>query len=132
VICASAGCSSGPPPKPRRGTLPPGTAQLSVDGADVGTTEAVRCSEIAWSTTIATGDDHAGVTVMVSNAEKLVVESVQIRNLNNFTGNYSRGLNGDASVSMIAATYRITGNALGYEPNSTTPIARPFDIKVAC
>lgn len=132
VISASVGCASGPPPKPRRGTLPPGTAHLSVDGAEIGTTEAVRCSQIAWSTTITTGDDNAGATVVVSNAEKLVVDSVQIRHLNNFTGNYSRGLSGDASVSMIAATYRITGRALGYKPSSIAPIARPFDIKVAC
>jgi lipoprotein LpqH len=132
VIGGSTGCSSGPPPRPKRGTLPPGTAALSVDGADVGTTEAVRCSEIAWSTTIATGDDDAGATVMVSNANRLVVESVEIRNLNGFTGSYSRGLAGDASVALIDATYRITGNALGYEPTSIAPITRPFSIKVAC
>jgi lipoprotein LpqH len=132
VIAGSAGCSSNPPPKAKRGTLAPGTAQLSVDGADIGTTEAVRCSDIAWSTTITTGDDDRGATVMVSSAKKLVVDSVQIRDLNGFTGNYNRGLNGDAEVAMIDATYHITGNALGYEPTSIAPITRPFEIKVAC
>jgi hypothetical protein len=132
IVGGSAGCSSDPPPKPKRGTLPPGTAHLSVDGADLGTTEAVRCTNIAWSMTIATGDDDQGATVMVSSAEKLVVESVQIRDLNGFTGNYNRGLAGDASVALINATYHITGNALGYEPTSIAPITRPFDIKVAC
>jgi hypothetical protein len=112
--------------------LPPGTAALSVDGADVGTTEAVRCSDIAWSTMITTGDDDAGASVMISNANRLVVESVEIRNLNGFTGNYNRDLAGDASVAMIGATYRISGNALGYKPTSIAPITRPFSIRVAC
>lgn len=132
MVSVSAGCSSDSPPKAKRGTLPPGTAQLSIDGADLGTTEAVRCSDIAWSTTITTGDDNRGATVMVSSAAKLVVESVQIRDLNGFTGNYNRGLAGDASVALINATYHITGNALGYEPTSIAPTTRPFDIKVAC
>lgn len=132
MIGGSAGCSSDPPIKPKRGTLPPGTAQLSVDGADVGTTEAVRCSNIDWSTTIRTGNDNRGATVMLSSANKLVVESVQIHNLNGFTGNYNLGLDGDASVAMTDATYHITGKALGYEPTSITPTVRPFDIKAAC
>jgi hypothetical protein len=132
LIGGAAGCSSGPPPKPKRGTLPPGTAQLRVDGADLGTTEAVRCSNIAWSTTITTGDEDTGATVMVSSAKKLVVEFVQIRNLNSFTGSYYRGLSGDAAVAMVSATYHLTGNALGYEPTSIAPITRPFDIEVAC
>jgi lipoprotein LpqH len=132
AIGASTGCSSDPPPRPKRGTLPPGTAALSVDGADVGTTEAVRCSDIAWSKMITTGDDDAGASVMISNANRLVVESVEIRNLNGFTGNYNRDLAGDASVAMIGATYRISGNALGYKPTSIAPITRPFSIRVAC
>lgn len=132
VISASAGCSQGPTPKPRRGTLPPGTAHLSVNGGDLGITEAVICSHIGWSTTITTGDEDTGVTVMVSSAKKLVVDSVQIHNLNDFTGNYNRDLNGDASVAMVDATYHITGDALGYEPSSIAPITRPFDITVAC
>lgn len=132
VIGGSAGCWSNPPPKPKRGTLPPGTAQLSVGGAEIGTTEAVRCSDIAWSTTITTGDDNKGATVMLSSAKRLVVESVQIRNLNGFTGNYNLGLDGDASVAMTDATYHITGNALGYEPTSIASTTRPFNIKVAC
>jgi ipoprotein LpqH len=132
IVGGSTGCTSDPPPKFKRGTVPPGTAHLSVDGADLGTTEAVRCTSIAWSTTIVTGDDDQGATVMVSSTEKLVVESVQIRGLNGFTGNYNRGLAGDASVALINATYHITGNALGYEPTSIAPTTRPFDIKVAC
>lgn len=132
VVGGSAGCSSGPPPKPKRGTLPPGTAHLSVDGGDLRTTDAVVCTDIAWSTTITTGDEATGATVMVSSAKKLLVESVQIHNLNHFTGNYNRDLNGDASIAMVDATYHITGDAMGYEPTSIAPITRPFDITVAC
>lgn len=132
VIGGIAGCSSPPPIKAKRGTLPPGTAQLSVSDADAGSTQAVRCTDIAWSTIITTGDDRSGTTVMVSSEKKLSVESVQIRNINGFTGNYNVGLEGNASVALTDATYHITGSALGYEPTSIAPTTRPFAIKVAC
>ncbi len=135
IIGASAACSSGnPSAKPEPGTLPPGAAQLTVDGKDLPTTRAVECAPPEeYLTTITTGDDAAGATLMVSNAGKLAVEFVRIRNLNGFSGDYNRGLGGgDATVALTASTYQIAGAAFGYGPNSPEPTTVPFTIKVSC
>jgi hypothetical protein len=92
----------------------------------------VQCVAVDSLTTIKAGDESSGVTVLVSNAEKLTVELVRIRNLNGFTGNYNLGLEGDAAAALRGATYHITGSALGYGPISIKPTTHPFRIEVAC
>lgn len=132
LIVGSAACSSGPPhANPKRGVLPPGTARLTIDN-DAATTESVQCAAVDSSTTMRTGDNTAGAMVMISNSKKLTVEFVRIRNLNGFTGDYNRNLEGDASAALTDATYHITGTALGYTPKSIAPTQHPFAIEVAC
>ena len=134
VVGGVAGCSSGPPPaKPQPGTLVAGTAQVSINGKDAGTTEAVQCVPAGSLTTITTGDDASGVTAMVSNKAGLVAESVSINNLGGFTGSYNADLGGTAKVTMTGATYDITGTADGF--NTDSPSFRTggtFAIKVSC
>lgn len=133
VFIGSVGCSSDPAPaKPKRGVLPPGTAQLTIDDADAGTTQTVRCAAVGPSTTIRTGDGNAGATVMLSTAAKLTVEFVRIRNLNGFSGDYNVGLGGDAVAALTDATYHVTGTALGYSPNSIAPNTHPFTFEATC
>jgi len=69
---------------------------------------------------------------MVSNARKLAIEFVRIRNLDGFTGDYDRGLGGDATVGLTENTYHIAGAAFGYGTKSPEPTTQPFTIKVAC
>jgi lipoprotein LpqH len=104
VIGVAVGCSSGKAAPPRPGVLPPGTAVLSVDGKDVGTTYAVRCESI-----------------------------VRFRNLDGFTGSYERELQGEATVAMTGPTYHITGAALGFNTAKPTELtAETFTINVSC
>ena len=133
VTGGSAGCSSGPPPmKPKNGVVPPGTARLSIDGKDAGTTGVVHCVAIESLTTIKTGDDAAGATALLSDKGKLTVEFVRIRNVNGFSGDSNQGLDGNAAVTMTDATYRITGTVRGYTTTSIAPTTEPFTIEVAC
>jgi lipoprotein LpqH len=128
-----AACSSGPAPfKPARGVLPPGTAHVTIDDRYADTNGAVQCAAVGSLTTIKAGDENSGETVMVSEAKKLTVEFVRIRNLNGFTGDYNRGLEGDAAVAMTRSTYHVTGTALGFNPKSIKPTTQPFTIEVAC
>ncbi len=70
---------------------------------------------------------------MVSNAGKLTVEFVRIRNLNGFSGDYNRGLADlHATVEMTENTYQITGEARGYGPKSPEPTTVPFTMKLSC
>jgi ipoprotein LpqH len=135
MIGGSAACTSGEMSAKREsGTLPPGAAQLTIDGKELPTTRAVECAPPEqYLTTITTGNDASGATVMVSNAGKLTVEFVRIRNLNGFTGDYNRGLaGGDATVALTENTYQIAGAAFGYGTKSPEPTTAPFTIKVSC
>jgi len=134
TIGGSAACSSGNPSAEREpGTLPPGTAQLTIGGKDLPPTRAVECAPPEqYLTTITTGNDASGVTVMVSNAGKLAIEFVRIRNLDGFTGDYDRGLGGDATVGLTENTYHIAGAAFGYGTKSPEPTTQQFTINVAC
>jgi Mycobacterium 19 kDa lipoprotein antigen len=46
---------------------------------------------------------------MLSNAKKLVAEFVRFRDVDGLTGSYDRHLQGEATVAMTGATYRIAG-----------------------
>jgi lipoprotein LpqH len=129
-----AGCSSGPPDyTPGPGMLVAGTAQVTVNGQNIGTTEAVDCTPAGSLTTISTGDETSGVTALISNKDALTTEAVSINDVGGFTGSYNRGLGGDAEVTMTGRTYDITGTANGFD--TAQPSFRTtgtFAIKVAC
>ena len=131
---ARRGCSSEPPPaKPAPGTLAAGTAQITINGKDTSTTEAVQCVPGGSMTTITTGDDSSGVTAVVSNKAGLTAESVSINNVGGFTGSFNAGLGGTAKVTMAGPTYDITGTADGF--NTDNPSFRSggtFAIRVSC
>lgn len=132
MIGITAGCSSDKA-APRPGVLPPGTAALTIDGKDVGTTYSVRCESIEWMTRIHTALDTSGVTAMLSNANHLKAEFVRFQDLAGFTGSYERELQGEATVTMTGPTYHITGAALGFNDAKRTQLAaETFAITVSC
>lgn len=131
---ALAGCSSGPPEfQPGPGMLVAGTAQVTVNGEDAGTTDAVQCASTGTLTTITTGDDASGVTAMISNKDQLTAESVAIRDLGGFTGSYNAGFGDTAKVTMTGRTYDISGTADGFETDNPS-FRKPgtFSLKVSC
>ena len=131
---ALAACSSGPPAyQPAPGTLVPGTAQMTVNGQNIGTTEAVQCTPAGSLTTITTGDQTSGITSLISNKDELTAASVSINDVGGFTGSYNAGLGGTAKVSMTGRTYDITGTADGFDmANPSFRTYGTFAIKVAC
>jgi hypothetical protein len=133
LIGVTAGCSSDQAAPARPGVLPPGTAVLSVDGKDVGTTYSVRCESIDWMTRIHTDLHASGVSAMVSNANKLKAEFVRFQDLDGFTGSYEHALQGEAAVTMTGPTYHISGAAMGFNKSEPTLLkAETFSIKVSC
>jgi ipoprotein LpqH len=133
AVVIGGGCSSQTSHQPASGTLPAGTAELSVNGSTARVTDAVQCESIEWMRTIRTGDEAAGVTVMLSNAKKLVAEFVRFRDFDGFTGSYDRRLQGEAAVAMTGPTYRIAGTAVGYANSKPTErTTAPFELRVSC
>jgi ipoprotein LpqH len=133
VLIGGVGCSSHQAIKSAPGTLPAGTAELSVNGGTARVTHSVHCEAIEWMRTIRTGDEDTGVSVMLSNAKKPVAEFVRFRNFDGFTGSYDRNLQGDAAVVMTGPTYRITGTAVGFAgAKATERTTEPFELRVSC
>ena len=131
---AIGGCSSGPPDyQPAPGTLVVGTAQLIVNGQNIGTTDAVQCTPAGSLTTVITGDQTSGVSALISNKDELTAEAVAINNVGGFTGSYNAGLGGTAKVTMAGRSYDITGTANGFDTaNPSFRTSGTFAIKVAC
>ena len=134
ALLAVAGCSSSPPDyKPAPGTLIAGTAQVTVNGQNTGTTQAVQCTSTGSLTTINTGDQTSCVTALVSNRDELTAASVGINNVAGFTGSYNAGLGGTAKVTMKGRTYDISGTADGFDTaNPSFRTSGTFAVKVAC
>jgi hypothetical protein len=134
ALLGVAGCSSGPPDyKPAPGMLVAGTAQVTVNGQNTGTTGAVDCTPAGSLTTITTGDQTSGVSALISNEDELSVEGIGINNVGGFTGSYNAGLGGTAKVTMTGRTYDISGTADGFSTaNPSFRTSGTFAIKVAC
>ena len=128
-----AGCSSNPPEyQPGPGELVAGTAEIEVNGQQAETTS-VQCDTTGPLTTITTGDQTSGVTVMVSNQDELTAESVSINDVGGFTGSYNAGLGDAAEVSMTGRTFHISGTADGFETaNPSFRVPGTLAIKVSC
>jgi ipoprotein LpqH len=129
-----AACSSPPPLPPQPpGALPPVTAHITIDGQDAGTTHSVSCTQVGWSNTFDTGNGDSGTTAVVDTGDQVTAESVQIRNVNGFSGSFSAGTYGNADASIAGQTFTITGTALGYMADKpTNRIPQHFTIKVNC
>lgn len=133
-----AGCSSQPPEyQPPPGALIAGTAQVTVNGQDTGTTDSVQCDSAGTLMIITTGDPDdpqaSGISAMVASEDELIVREVGIRNLGGFTGSYNDGLGGEASVTMTGRTYDIQGTADGFETaNPSFRKTGNFQIKISC
>lgn len=133
AIGVIAGCSSSPPAPKLPGTVSAGTAEVTVNGQKLATSHAVDCTFIQSMTTIATGDNAAGATVVIDNAEKLDAKSVDIRNLGGFTGSYRQSLGDKATVNMTGRTFTISGSADGFNAdNPSKRTAGTFSIKASC
>ena len=132
VVGALAGCSSPTPAGAGAGTLPGGTAKVDINGADVGTTHSVSCTNIGSLTTLKTGDDKAGTVSAVDNAHGLTVQSAEITNLGGFTGSYWAELGPTAKVQVIGRTFLMTGSATGFNFDNPIRATETFSITVAC
>lgn len=134
AIASLVGCSkTAPEATVRPGELPIGTASVTVNGQDVGTTDAVSCVREGALTTFTTGDHDAGTTTVIDNQNGVTTKSVSIRNLGGFTGSYWQGLDGNTDVHTAGATFEFEGEAAGFKADKPSErTTGSFVIKVAC
>jgi len=134
LMAASVGaCSPSRAAAPPPGTLPPQTAQVTINDHALPETHAVECVPMGSLTTVTTGDTAAGTTVFVSNEGALIAKTVSISDLGGFTGSYAEHLQGAADVTLHGYTYTIRGRAEGFNTdNPSLRATNTFTIKVAC
>jgi len=118
---------------PRPQTQLSGTATVTVNGNDT-KFQLVNCTLVQWIRTVNIGSDFAGAKVVVDQRkEPITAESVRIQNLGGFTGMYSQGDGGDASMSMSGDRFAITGTANGYKVDKPgEPASATFKIIAEC
>jgi len=106
---------------------------VTVNGNDT-KFQLVNCTLVQWIRTVNIGSDFAGAKVVVDQRkEPITAESVRIQNLGGFTGMYSQGDGGDASMSMSGDRFAITGTANGYEVDKPgEPASATFKIIAEC
>ena len=144
VLVGVAGCSSSPMSSPQPpGSLPTATAQITINGKNAGTTRDVACTQDDWTHTILTGDKAnvlpekvdgaSGVTVVIDTKDSVNAKSVQITNVNGFTGTAWENNIGKAQATIIGSTWKITGTAQGENTNhSNQDVTATFEIKANC
>ncbi len=128
-----AGCSDPEPAARPAGSLPAGTAEVSIGDAGQGKTTAVNCSSTGAVTTINTGDENSGTVSSVDSTDGLAVQFAEINNVEGFTGSYWADLGPAAEVEMTSGTYLLTGSAAGFKTdNPSARTTQTFSIRVAC
>ena len=133
-VVGIAGCSSSPANSPQPpGSLPPTTAQMTVNGKSEGTTRAVRCEQDGWAHTVTIGTEESGATFVVNTGGKITAQRVDITNVGGFTGSFYADHIGKAEASVAGTTFRVNGTVEGAtteDPNKRT--TANFDIKANC
>ena len=134
AIAGVAGCSSTPPSSHQPpGSLPPTTAQVTVNGQSALITHRIDCTQDGWMHTFKTGDDKSGVTVVVNTGDTVSAKSVVITNVGDFTGTVYENKIGKAEATVTGTTFRVNGTAEGAtNANPNQPATANFDIKVNC
>jgi hypothetical protein len=128
LVAAAAGCGS---PPSAVGTH---TAQVKINGQRIEPAPSIRCMQQGWNWIIETPNrEGPGFRAAISTGEKAVAQSVEIRELENFTGSYWQGTVGDGTASMNSGgTISISGTAKGEFGDNSDAAEVTYDITTKC
>jgi lipoprotein LpqH len=134
LACSLVACSSPPQPTtPRSGELPAGMSEVGIAGQPLVTSELVRCSPAGTQTTIVTGKEGDGTISTIDSTDGLAARSVEVRNVDGFTGSYWQGLGDAPTVVQKGRTFLIEGSAMGFDAkNPSARVSQKYSIRVAC
>jgi hypothetical protein len=127
VAVGVAGCSSPP------AALGNHDAKVIIDGKATNALQQVTCSQTGQAWTIQTVDKEPGFTATIQLGNTVTAQTVDIRNLGNFTGTYWQGNLGKAQARVNQGKFNVSGEAKGAfadKPNQSTTAT--FDITTEC
>lgn len=127
VIAGIAGCSS------PASALGDATAQVTINGNRAGDSRPITCVQTSWTQLINTTDEKSGFTAAIGTGDEFVVQSVELRDLDGFTGIYWEDRIGEATVEGTNGTYTISGTAAGgFADSGGDEATADFEIEVNC
>ncbi len=127
VAAGVAGCSSTPE------ALGTHDAKVIINGKATNAPQPVTCSQNGQSWTIRTMDKEPGFTATIQLGEPLTAQTVDIRNLGNFTGTYWNDNLGKAQAKVTQGKFNVSGEAKGaFVDKPNQPTTATFDITTNC
>jgi len=127
LVGAVAGCSSPP------AALANHDAKVMINGKATNALQPVTCNQTGRSWTIKTVDKDPGFTATIELGDEVKAQTVEIRNLGNFTGTYWDDNLGKAQAKVSGGKFSVSGEAQGAfsdKPNQSTTAT--FDITTDC
>lgn len=127
VAAGVAGCSSPP------AALANHDAKVIINGEATKALQPVTCLQNGQSWTIETLDKEPGFTATLQLGDPVTAQTVDIRNLGNFTGTYWNDNLGKATAKVNQGKFTVSGEAEGAfadKPNQSTTAT--FDISTNC
>ncbi|BCI53346.1 hypothetical protein NIIDNTM18_26240 [Mycolicibacterium litorale] len=126
-MAALTACGGSPPALGTR------TAEVTVNGERAAKIP-VECSQAGWNWLISDfGEETPGFSASLSTGEKVTAHSVEIRDLEGFTGAYWEGTVGDGKATIDGRTITITGTAKGeFADNPATAAEATYEIQTTC
>ncbi len=127
LVTAVAGCSSPP------AALGNHDAKVMINGKATNALQPVTCNQTGQSWTIKTVDKDPGFTATIQLGDEVKAQTVEIRNLGNFTGTYWDDNLGKAQARVSPGKFSISGEAQGAfadKPNQSATAT--FDITTTC
>ena len=126
-VAGSAGCSSPP------AALGNHDAKVIINGKATNSVQPVTCTQYGQSWTIQTLDKEPGFTATLQLGDTVTAQTVDIRNLGNFTGIYWNDNLGKASASVNQGKFNVKGEAKGaFADTPTESTTASFDISTTC
>ncbi len=127
VAVGLAGCSSPP------AALGTHDARVIINGKATNALQPVTCSQTGRSWTIETLDKEPGFTATIALGDEVTAETVDIRNLGNFTGTYWDDNLGKAQAKVGQGKFNVSGEAEGaFADKPNHRVTATFDITTDC
>ena len=109
--------------------------KVSIDGQDQNITGSVVCTNVGDTIAIAIGQQTTGIAATVTTGDSPTVKQVGLGNVNGAVLGYSQGVpGGEASVTKVDKSYKITGKASGADMANPMAgiVTKTFEIDVTC
>ena len=127
VAVGVAGCSSAP------AALGSHDARVSINGKATNALQPVVCTQVGTSWNIASTTKDPGFNATIQLGDQVKPQTVDIRNLGNFTGTFWNDNLGKAKASVQGGQFSISGEASGaFSDNPNKPATATFDITTTC